>query len=201
MIKVAKFAVASALALVVGSSMTVLAADAPPPVVGHVSPAAGKDLQAAQKAMEAEKYDDALASLDKVKANPKKNEYDEFAMNQLYYNLFIAQKKLAEAEPPLEALLASRYMQPDSLKKFVVAAAYVNYEIQNYDKAIQFGLQAQTGGYAPDQLQTVVAQAYYVKNDFKATDSFVRSVIDEQIKAGKAPTDDLLQLGFSAAIS
>ncbi len=56
--------------------MTALAADAPPPAVGHVSPEAGKDLQAAQKAMEAEKYDDALAALDKVKANPKKNEYD-----------------------------------------------------------------------------------------------------------------------------
>src|SRR5580692_971203 len=101
--KVAKIAMAGAVALLLGNSIAALADDAPPPAAAKpgVSAAAGKDLQAAQKALADKRYDDALASLDKVKANPKKNDYDEFAMNQFYYNIYVAQHKLQEAEQPL----------------------------------------------------------------------------------------------------
>src|ERR1700761_9171051 len=131
--KVAKFAVAGAVAMVLGSAM---AADAPPPVKPQVSAAAGKDLQAAQKALNDQKYDEVFADLDKVKNNPKKNDYDEYVMNQFLVSAYAGQKKLKEAEGPLEAIMASKYMPPDELKKRVVQAAYLNYQLQDYDKAI-----------------------------------------------------------------
>ncbi len=125
--KVVKIAVATAVAVVLGNSVSALADDAPaPPPKGQVSAAAGKDLQAAQKALQAQKYDEVLADLEKVKNNPKKNDYDDYAMNQFYYSTYVAQKKLKEAEPALEALLDSKYMQPDEKKKFIVAGAYLN---------------------------------------------------------------------------
>lgn len=97
--KLVKYALAAVVACLMGSPVA-LADDAPAAPKAQVSAAAGKDLQAAQKAMTDKKYDEALADLDRVKANPKKNEYDEFAMNQFYYNIYVAQKKLQEAEPP-----------------------------------------------------------------------------------------------------
>lgn len=196
--KVAKYALAGGLTLLM-ASVTVLAEDAPAAPKAQVSAAAGKDLQAAQKAMADKKYDEALADLDKVKANPKKNDYDEYAMNQFYYNIYVAQKKLAEAEPALEGWLNSKFLKPEDSKRLVVAAAYLNYQIQNYDKTIEFGNRAVKEGYAPPQLQQAIAQAYYLKNDFRGTDRFVRGVVDEQIKAGGMPSDEILNLGLNAA--
>ncbi len=56
------------------------------------------------------------------------------------------------------------------------------------------------GGGDKAKMQTVVAQAYYLKNDYKETDRFVRNMVDEQIKAGQTPTEDTLNMGRSAAV-
>jgi hypothetical protein len=168
---------------------------------GQVSAAAGKDLQAVQKALNSTppKYDEALAGLDKVKNNPKKNEYDEYVMNEFYVSTYAGQKKLEEAAAPLEAIMVSKYMPPDELKRRVVQAAYVYYELKNYDKAIELGNRAVKDGSAPEQLQLAIAQAYYLKNDFKGADHYVHDLADEQVKAGQTPTGDMLEIGLSAA--
>jgi hypothetical protein len=198
--KVAKIAVAAAVALVLGTSMAALADDAtPPPPKAQVSAAAGKDLQAAQKALTAQKYEEVLAALEKVKNNPKKNDYDEYVMNEFYVSTYAGQKKLQEAVGPLEAVMESKFMPAEELKRRVVQAAYLNYELKNYDKTIQYGSRAVKDGYAPAQLQTAIAQAYYLKNDYKGTDHFVRGMVDDEIKAGQAPSEDILELGLSSA--
>jgi tetratricopeptide (TPR) repeat protein len=201
--KVAKFAVAGAVALVLGTAVPALAADAPAASSGpkpQVSAAAGKDLQAAQKALTDQKYDEVLADLDKVKNNPKKNEYDDYVMNEFLVSAYAGQKKLEEAVVPLETIMASKYMPPDELKRRVQQATYLYYQLKNYDKAIEYGNRAIQAGDAPAQLQTAVAQAYYLKNDYKGTDKFVRGMVDDQVKAGQMPTEELLQLGLSSSL-
>ncbi|MEJ0006876.1 MAG: hypothetical protein WDM77_11055 [Steroidobacteraceae bacterium] len=195
---IAKLAISAAAVLVLGSMSPAFAADAAKGP--QVSAESGKDLATAQKASNAQKYDEALASLDKVKANPKKTEYDEFVMNQFYYNVYIAQKKLDLAQTEVELLLSSQYMLPDDKKKFTVSAAYLGYQLKDYDRTIKYGTQAVNEGYAPLQLQTVVAQAYYLKEDFKNTSSYSHGVVDAQVKAGQTPPEDLLKLGESAAV-
>jgi TolA-binding protein len=200
--KVAKYAVAGAVAMVMFSTMPALADDAPaapPSDKPQVSIAAGKDLQAAQKALTARRYDEVLTELDKVKANPKKNAYDEFLMNEFYFTAYAAMKKYQEAEGPLEAAMASKYMPPGELKGRLAQAATMSYQMQNYDKTIDFGTRAIKDGSSVAQMQTIVAQSYYLKNDFKDTDKFVRALVDDQVKAGQAPTEEMLQLGLSSA--
>jgi hypothetical protein len=200
--KVSKFAVATATAVLLGSAVSAWAADAassaPKP---QVSKEAAKDLQAAQKALNENppKYDDVLIDLEKVKNNPKKNEYDEFVMNEFYVSTYAGQKKLQEAVAPLDAVMASKYISPDELKRRVVQAAYLAYQLQNYDKTIEYGGRAIQEGYGPDQLQVAVAQAYYLKGDYKGTDRFARSIVDPQVQAGQAPSADMLDLGLSSA--
>ncbi len=212
--KVTKFAVAAAVSTVLGTTGMLLpglvksaaAEDAAPaapaaPAKPQVSSAAGPDLLAAQKAYKANNFEDALGLLEKVKNNPKKNDYDEYVMNQFYASIYGAQNKPAEAETALEALMASKYMPPDELKRRLASAAIINYNSQNYDKAIDFGNRAlNAGGGDRGKMQTVVAQAYFLKNDFKGTDHFIRSMVDEQIKAGQTPTEDMLNMGRSSAV-
>ncbi len=197
--KVAKFTVAGAVALVLGSS-SLLAADSSAPPKQQVSAAAAKDLQQAQKDLNDKKYDVALTDLEKVKNNTKKNEYDEYVMNEFYVSAYAGLKQNDQAEQALEAILGSKFMPPDELQKRVVQAAYVNYQLQKYDKAIEFGQRAIKDGYAPEQLLTAVAQAYYLKPDYPGTDKFVRGLVADQTKAGTAPSEELLQLGLSSAV-
>ena len=80
------------------------------------------------------------------------------------------------------------------------ALAQVNYQIKNYDKAIEFGNKAIKGGGADDDMFTLVAQAYYIKDDFKGTEKFVNEYVDEQDEGGQdaeradpAAPDELLR--------
>jgi len=196
--KVAKLAVAGAVVMMVASATAAFAEDTPPPKP-QVSAAAGKDLQAAQKALTAKSYDEALTDLDKVKANPKKNDYDEYLMNEFYFSAYAGAKKFQEAQAPLEAAMTSKYMPPDELKQRHMQAAALAYQLQNYDKAIEFGNLALKDGTSTVQLNTIVAQSYYLKNDFKNTDSFVRGMVDDEVKAGQTPDEEILLLGESAS--
>jgi tetratricopeptide (TPR) repeat protein len=192
--KVAKFAVASAVAMVLASSM-VVADDAKP----QNSIAAGKDLQAALKDMHDRKWDDMLGDLDKVKNNPKKNEYDEHVMNELYVMAYTQKKQLQDAAAVVEHLIVSKYTPPEELKKRVVQAASMFEDLKNYDKALEYGNRAIKDGYGTPAVDQIVAQSYYLKNDFKDTDRFVHGVVDNQLKAGQMPSDEMLQLGLSSA--
>ena len=209
--KVVKFTVAAAVGLALGStvsgtllpgwvSVAAAADEGKSEAKPQVSAAAAKDLQAAQKALNAKKYDESLAQLDKVKANPKKSGYDEYVMNEFYVSAYAAQGKLQQAEAPLEALMTSKYISADEMKKRVGQAAGLNYQLKNYEKAIEFGSRAIKDGYATASIQTIVAQAYYLKNDYKGTDKFVRGLVDDQIKAGQTPSEELIGLGLSSAV-
>jgi tetratricopeptide (TPR) repeat protein len=196
--KVAKFVLGAAVAVGLGNTVSALADDAPPPH-GQVSSAAGKDLKAAQAALTDKKYDEAIADLDKVKANPKKNEYDDYVMNELAVNAYAGVKKYPEAEAALESTMASKYMPADEMKKRVVTTAILNNQLQNYDKAIQYGTRAIKDGYGTPQVQLVVAQAYYMKKDYKGSERFIRGMIDDQIKAGQTPSEEVLRMGYDSS--
>jgi hypothetical protein len=208
--KIAKVAVAGAVAMVLASAMSgnllpgyvaiAAADDAKPDAKPQVSAAAGKDLQEAQKDMQAQKWDDMLVALDKVKNNPKKNDYDEYVMNEFYVTAYANKKQLAQAAGPLEFLINSKFIPPDEQKKRIVALAGLYYQLQNYDKAIEYGNRAIKDGSASEQTPVLVAQSYYLKNDFKDTEQFVHGLVDDQIKAGQAPANDLLQLGLSSSV-
>lgn len=209
--KVAKVAVAGAVAMVLGSTLTgsllpgyvaaAAADDAKKDTAKpQVSAAAAKDLQEAQKDLQAQKWDEMFVLLDKVKNNPKKNDYDEHVMNEFAYTGYVGKKQFQEALGPLEFLLNSKFTPPDELQKRVIQAAFLNYQVHQYDKAIEYGKRAIKDGDATDQVHLVVAQSYYLTNDFKSTGTFVAGLVNEQIQAGMTPSDELLQLGLSSAV-
>jgi hypothetical protein len=195
--KLSRFVQTAAGALILAGALAAFADS--PPAKPQVSAAAAKDLQAAQKAMADKKYDEEITDLDKVKANTKKSDYDEFVMNEFYFTAYAGLKKYEEAEAPLEAMIASKYMTPDELKQRLPQAAVLAYQLKNYPKAIEFGNRAIEAGSTNDQLQLIISQAYYLTNDYKNTDRFVDGVVGDEVKAGQVPTVDMLQLGLSAA--
>ncbi len=54
----------------------------------------------------------------------------------------------------------------------------LNFQVKNYDKAIDFGQRAIKGGFATDDNKNLVAQAYYLKGNFKDS-------LQDRVRAGR----------------
>jgi tetratricopeptide (TPR) repeat protein len=187
---------ASAVFLGAGLASPAWSADEKP----KVSKSVAKPLKAAQDAMNAKKFDEALAKLKEVEAISGRSPYDTHLMNEMYGFVYVRTQQYAEAAKALEAGLSSGFLEEAEVPNRVKALAQVNYQIKNYDKAIEFGNRAVKGGYADDDMLTLVAQAYYIKGDYKGTIGFVDGFVTNQIKAGQAPKEQSLQLVMSSCV-
>lgn len=163
-----------------------------------VSAAAAKPLKAAQDAMNARKYTEALERLKEVEALSGKSAYDEHVMREMYGYIYSQTKNLPEAAKALEAGLNSGFLSTADANKRVKTLATMHYQLKNYDKAIEFGNRAIKGGYADDNLYTYIGQAYYLKRDFKGALNFFNGYVDRQIKAGKTPKEQTLRFVLSS---
>ncbi|HEY6484299.1 MAG TPA: tetratricopeptide repeat protein [Steroidobacteraceae bacterium] len=159
-----------------------------------------KTLKAAQEALQQKKYSDALAKLKEAEANPKKTPYDEHVINELAGVAYARTNNYPEAAKAFEAELNDGFLDQSEVPGRVKAVAQINYQIKNYDKAIEYGMRAVKGGYADDQMITLVGQSYYLKGDWKGTLKFEDSLIDSQMKKGQTPKLESLQLALSSCI-
>jgi tetratricopeptide (TPR) repeat protein len=165
-----------------------------------VSKALAKPLKAAQDAMQAKKYSDALAKLKDVQAMPGKSPYDEHLINEMLGFVYVRMGNYPEASKALEAGLTDGLLEQSEVPQRVKALAQLNYQIKNYDKAVEFGTRAIKGGYADDEMSTLVGQAYYLKGDWKGTLKFEEGVVDNEVKKGQTPKDQALQLVLSSCV-
>jgi tetratricopeptide (TPR) repeat protein len=166
----------------------------------NVSAKLAKPLKAAQDASNAKKYPEALAKLKEAEAINPKTPYDEYVINELSAYAYAHTNDLAAAEKAWEANIGSQYVPQSELGARAKQLAGVNYQLKNYDKAIEFGNKAIKAGENEESIYTIVAQAYYLKNDYKNTKQFTEQYIDSEIKAGKAPKEDTLLLEQSSCL-
>jgi tetratricopeptide (TPR) repeat protein len=161
-----------------------------------------KTLKAAQDAVQAKppRYQEALAKLKDADSNPKKTPFDEHVINELSAFAYAHTGQLPEAAKANEALINDGFTEPSEMPGRIKAVAVANYQQKNYDKAIDYGTRAIKGGFADEDIYTIVGQSYYLKGDYKGTLKFFQPVIDADIKAGRTPKDQQLQLVMSSCV-
>jgi tetratricopeptide (TPR) repeat protein len=165
-----------------------------------VSKAAAKPLKAAQEAMQAKNYPEALNKLKEVQGLAGTSPYDQHLMNEMFGFVYVRTGNYAEAAKALEAGLNSGFLEASEQPQRVKALAQVNYQIKNYDKAVEFGNRSIKDGTADDDMYTLISQAYYIKGDYKGALKFIDSYVDTQVKAGKTPKEQPLQLIMSSCV-
>lgn len=158
------------------------------------SKAAGKPLQDAKKSLDAKKYQEAITKLKEIKNIPGKNAYDEYVADQMLSYAYLKTNNYAEAQKVLEPMLNSEFVPKSELPTRVKQLLTINYQLKNYDKVIQFGETAQKGGYADEEIQTLVGQAYYLKGDYKKSTAMMDSIIQNMTRSGKKPKEQTLIL-------
>lgn len=159
-----------------------------------------KPLKAAQDAMGKKNWQEAIARLNEADAAAGKTPFDQHTINEMKGFVFVRTSSYAEAAKALEAGLNSGFLPQEDVGQRVRALAQVNYQIKNYDKAIEFGNRAVKGGYADADLYTLIGQAYYIKGDYKGTLRFVDDFVSDQEKRGQTPKEQSLQLILSSCL-
>jgi tetratricopeptide (TPR) repeat protein len=159
-----------------------------------------KPLKAAQDALNAKQYPDAISNLKDAQNNPKKTPFDEHVINELAAVAYARTGDYANAEKAFEAQVDDGFLEQSEIPQRVKAVAQLNYQLKNYDKAIQYGNRAVKGGYADEDINVIIGQSYYLKDDWKGTLHFEQSLVESDIKAGRTPKDQPLQLILSACV-
>ena len=176
------------------------AADKPDDKSNKVSPAAAKPLKAAQDALEKQDYPTALTHLKETQDLPNKTPFDEYTMNQMYLFYYSRTNDMEHAETVLEALVDSAYIDKADLPARLRTIAQLNYQVKDYDKAIQYGERANKAGNTNDDVFTLVDQAYYLKGDYKGALQSMNAHLEVATKAGQTPSENLLKLILSACL-
>jgi tetratricopeptide (TPR) repeat protein len=162
------------------------------------SPALAKPLKEANDALKAKNYSDAITKLKAAEGVSGKTPGDQYIIDEMLSFAYIKTQNYPEAAKVMEAKLDSGLTPQSEQPMLVKQLATINYQIKNYDKAIDFGNRAIKGGYADDQIKTIVGQSYYLKGDWKNTLKFEEDIVNTQIKSGQTPTNESLALVYSA---
>jgi tetratricopeptide (TPR) repeat protein len=160
-----------------------------------------KPLKAGQDALNAQKYDEAIAKLKEADAFAKKTPYDQHVINQLLALAYYKNGDLPDAQKAFEALVNDGVTEQSEMPARLKAVAQVSYQLKDYDTAIEYGNKAIQAGFEDDDFDVMVGQGYYVKNDYANTLKFEQDLVDRDIKAGKKPPEQSLKLWLSACVN
>jgi tetratricopeptide (TPR) repeat protein len=192
-------------ALLLGAALTVVASFAPgTPVYAQQkqqnSPKLAAPLKAAQDDIKAKNYSAAISKLKEAEGIAGKTPYDQYLINDMLSFSYIKTNNYAEAAKTMEAEVDSGFVPAADMNNKIKGLAEINYQLKNYDKAIDYGNRAIKGGFADEAMRQLVGQSYYLKGDYKGTLKFESDMADAEIKAGQTPKSETLQLILSSCI-
>lgn len=164
------------------------------------SKAAGPVLKAAKASLDGKRYQDAIAKLREAQGISGKNAYDEHLINEMFIFAYARTNQLAESAKVMEATLDSQYVSASEQQKRIINLIKIHYNLKNYDKVLALGDRAAKGGFADDEVLTWMGQSYFLKGDYKSAAKFIEGQVNAQIKAGKKPKENVLNLVQNACL-
>ena len=126
----------------------------------------GKPLQAAQEAIKAGKYRDALARLREADAVPNRTPYENYFLERLRGSAAAGAGDEATAAKAFEAVLASGRLQTAEKLQMFEALAGTAYRSKDYAKAIEWSQRYFKEGGASANMSALQTSAHYLSGDY-----------------------------------
>lgn len=167
-----------------------------PVVAGQaMSAAVAKPLDAANKAIRAKKWDEALGHLREVNGISGKSAYETHVMNQLMAFALANKGAYAEAVPYIEAQINSSQASASEKTQLNKQLLGIQFNLKNYAKAVELGQALIASGAADSTTFNVMAQAYEKQGKLGDAVKFIKGRVDGAISGGRKPAEnDLLIL-------
>jgi tetratricopeptide (TPR) repeat protein len=166
-----------------------------------VSRAFAKDAMEAQKLVSEKKFPEAIAKLNELEAKGGKTPYDEYIINDMMAFAKMNSQDYADAAVRFEKSVNSEFIKPEDKPGRLKVLATLNYQLKNYEKAVQFGKQALEADPNEETMSTIVGQGMYLAKDYKGTLDFMQAQVDKSVAAGQVPKEQTLLLLRSACVN
>jgi hypothetical protein len=165
----------------------------------QVSAKVGKLLKPAQDAMAKNDFDTALAQTLQAKALPDLTEFDKYQIEEFLAFIYIKKQDYPNAAAAYDAVLASGQVPPEQMVERLKIATPLNFQVENYPKAIEYGQRwiEAAGGPVPDA-ESLVAQAYYIQDDYPNALKHAQAAIDGARAQGQPVKEAWLQIKLGA---
>ncbi|OYQ31670.1 hypothetical protein CHU95_21270 [Niveispirillum lacus] len=159
-----------------------------------VSPAVGVPLQAAKAALAAKRYDQALVEIEKARAVTTATASEKWAIELTRAAIYKAQSRFDLAANAFEAALTLVPMSAEDQGGALETLSQLWYRAGDYAKSADFGEKAMAAGRRSDAFRQMVAEAYYRSKQPQPAAKLAKALVEDQRKAGRAPSQDILQL-------
>jgi predicted negative regulator of RcsB-dependent stress response len=175
------------------ASHGVLAADKDKdkPKGNEISRVIAKEMTAAQKAMQANQWNEALKNLEAAETKSPLTTFDKKTIFDFKGFAYIKLNKMKEAETAYEAAIATGAYPADELAKVNKMMFRITAQNQQYPKAIEFGKQVADSGAASADDLAIMAQLYYLQKDCKNSAVWADKSISASRKTGETPKENL----------
>ncbi len=151
-----------------------------------LSPAVQKPLVAAQNAMNAKNWDEALVQIQAAQAVEPKTPYDAFMVDELGWYIYLQKKDYLKSAEILERSLASGLVADADKSQRLRALTQMNLQNKQYDKAITHGTQYLTLNPNDAEIALSIAQARYLSDDYKGAKTASEALVASSPKPAEA---------------
>ena len=156
-------------------------------------PEVGKPLQAAQDALKAHRYPEAMAKVREADNASNKSAAESFTIERMRGAVAAASGDTGTAIRSYETIIASGKLPAGEQLKMVEAVAGMYYQAHDYSKAATWTQRYFKEGGTDPQMRAILVQSYYLNGDCA---SVARQLGDSQSdeSSGRAPPEEQLQM-------
>jgi len=164
-----------------------------------ISRAIAKEMTAAQKALQASQWQEALKNLEAAEQKSGLTPFDKMKVYDFKGFANVRLNHLKEAQQDYEQALASGQYSPEDAAKTTRMLFRLSAGNQQYSKALEYGKQVAEAGTANADDLAVMSQIYYLQKDCKNSSAWADKAISAARKAGEAPKENLFQFKLQCA--
>src|ERR1700722_8496275 len=169
----------------------------------QISRGIAKEMTAAQKALQANQWQEALKNLDaaEAKANDKPP-LTPFDLKTIHYFKAFANVKLNNlkvAQTEFEKALATGAATAEEKAQYTKTLFGIAASTQQFQKAIDYGKEMADAGSATPNDLAIIAQSYFQLKDCKNSGIWVDKAVAASRKAGEAPKENLFLFKLQCA--
>jgi outer membrane protein assembly factor BamD (BamD/ComL family) len=186
-----------AVASLAVTTQSSLAADKPKEQ--QISRVIAKEMTAAQKALQASQWQEALKNLEAAEQKSPLTSFDKKTIFDFKGFANVRLNHLKEAESDYEQALATGQYTAEDAAKTTRMLFRLSAGNQQYTKALEYGKQVAEAGSANADDLAVMSQIYYLQKDCKNSAVWADKAISAARKAGEAPKENLFQFKLQCA--
>ena len=165
----------------------------------EISRVIAKEMTAAQKALQAGQWQEALKNLDAASEKSGLTPFDKKTIFDFKAFADVRLNKLKDAQENYEQALATGQYTPEEAAKTKRTLFRLAAGNQQYPKALEYGKQVADAGDANGDDLLVMAQIYYLQKDCKDSGIWADKAITYAKKSGEAPKETLYQFKLQCA--